>query len=220
MEKKNFDSFQSKSISAFSSAVTPRLTKAFPEKYSLTTAQGKLELQKDIATLRLACCNKIPSHADSSDRELFTSLLDKQKEIINEVYVPVDVKTNANGNQTTVNFAVSPVRAERRNKRSRSPSSGSSEESESSRERKRKRRKKKSRHKKSRSKKCRKKHRKNDSFSESEDDRSRSEDTTKANVGNATTDSQKCSLDELATIATAITFQNNGGELKQSLSGR
>ena len=79
MEKKNFDSFQSKSISAFSSAVTPRLTKAFPEKYSLKTAQGKLELQKDIATLRLACCNKIPSRADSSDRELFTSLLDKQK---------------------------------------------------------------------------------------------------------------------------------------------
>lgn len=158
MEKKNFDSFQSKSISAFSSAVTPRLTKAFPEKYSLTTAQGILELQKDIATLRLACCNKIPSCADSSDRELFTSLLDKQKEIINEVYVPVDVKTNANGNQTTVNFAVSPVRAERRNKRSRSPSSGSSEKSESSRERKRKRRKKKSRHKKSRSKKSRKKH--------------------------------------------------------------
>ena len=169
-------------------------------------------MQKDIATLRLACCNKIPSRADSSDRELFTSLLDKQKEIINEVYVPVDVKTNANGNQTTVNFAVSPVRAERRNKRSRSPSSGSSEESESSCERKRKRRKKKSRHKKSRSKKSRKKHRKNDSFSESEDDRSRSEDTTKANVGNATTDSRKCSLDELATIATAITFQNNGGE--------
>ena len=157
MEKKNFDSFQSKSISAFSSAVTPRLTKAFPEKYSLKTAQGKLELQKDIATLRLACCNEIPSRADTSDRELFTSLLDKQKEIINEVYVPVDVKTNANGNQTTVNFTVSPVRAERRNKRSRSPSSGSSEESESSRERKRKRGKKKSRHKKSRSKKSRKK---------------------------------------------------------------
>lgn len=211
MEKKNFDSFQSKSISAFSSAVTPRLIKAFPEKYSLKTAQGKLQLQKDIATLRLACCNEIPSRADTSDRELFTSLLDKQKEIINEVYVPVDVKTNANGNQTTVNFAVSPVRAERRNKRSRSPSSGSSEESESSRERKRKRRKKKYRHKKSRSKKSRKKHRTNDSFSESEDDRSRS-DTTKANVENATADSRKCSLDELATIATAITFQNNGGE--------
>ena len=48
--------------------------------------------------MRLACCNKIPSRANSSDRELFTSLLDKQKEIINEVYVPVDVKTNANGN--------------------------------------------------------------------------------------------------------------------------
>ena len=181
MKKKNFDSFQSKSISAFSSAVTLRLTKAFPEKYLLKAAQGKLELQKDIATLRLACCNEIPSRADTSDRELFTSLLDKQKEIINEVYVPVDVKTNANGNQTTLNLAVSPVRAEQRNKRSRSLSSGSSKESESSRERKRKRRKKKSRHKKSRSKKSRK----NDSFSESEDDRSRS-DTTKANVENAT----------------------------------
>lgn len=51
MEKKNFDSLQSKSISAFSSAVTPPLTKAFPEKYLLKMAQGKLGLQKDIATL-------------------------------------------------------------------------------------------------------------------------------------------------------------------------
>ena len=114
MEKKNFDSLQSKSISAFSSAVTPPLTKAFPEKYLLKMAQGKLGLQKDIATLTLACSNKIPSWAATSDRELFTSLLDKQKNI-NEVYVPVDVKANANGNQTTVNFAVSPVRAEQRN---------------------------------------------------------------------------------------------------------
>ena len=153
---------------------------------------------------------KHPEHTEEI-RKMKKQLKEVQKETdtVNEVYVPVDVKTNANGNQTTVNFAVSPVRAERRNKRSRSPSSGSSEESESSRKKKRK---KKSRHKKSRSKKSRKKHRKNDSFSESEDDRSRSEDTTKANVGNATTDSRKCSLDELATIATAITFQNNGGE--------
>ena len=56
-----------------------------------------------------------------------------------------------------------------------------------------------------------KKHWKNDSFSESEDDRSHAA-TTKANIENATADSRKCSLDELATIATAITFQNNGGE--------
>ena len=177
MEKKNFDSFQSKSISAFSSAITPRLAKAFPEKYSIKTAKGKLELQKDIATLRLACANKIPLRADSiSDRELFTSLLDKQRKIMNEVYAPVDVKASANGNQTTVNFAVSPVRTERRQKRSRSPSSESSEESESSPERKHKRRKKKShrRKKSSRSKKSRKKRRKYDSSSESEDNHNRS----------------------------------------------
>ena len=47
----------------------------------------------------------------------------------------------------------------------------------------------------------------------------RSEDTTKANVGNATTDSRKCSLDKLATIATAISEQR-WRELKRSLSGR
>jgi len=72
--------------------------------------------------LRLACSNEILSRADTSDREPFTSFLDKQKNIINEVNVQVDVKANANGNQTTVVFAVSPVRAERRNKRSRSHS--------------------------------------------------------------------------------------------------
>ena len=216
MEKKNFDSFQSKSISAFSSAVTPRLAKAFPEKYSLRTAQGKLELQKDIATLRLACANKILPLADSiSDRELFTSLLDKQRNVMNEVYVPVDVKTNTNGNQTTVNFAVSPVRTERRQKRSRSPSSESSEESESSPERKHKRRKKKShrphRRKKSRSKKSRKKHRKYYSSSESEEDHNRSKEKGK-NVGKTAVAKEKCNLDELATIAVAITDSNNCGK--------
>ena len=114
--KKKTDSFQSKSISAFSSAVTPRLAKAFPEKYSLKTAKGKLELQKDIATLRLACANKTPPSVDSiSDRQLFTSLLDKQRNILNEVYAPGNrLKANANVNQTTVNLAVSPVRTERR----------------------------------------------------------------------------------------------------------
>ncbi|KAL9987853.1 hypothetical protein ACROYT_G002225 [Oculina patagonica] len=139
-----------------------------------------------------------------SDRELFTSLLDKQRNIMNEVYAPVDVKASANGNQTTVNFAVSLVRTERRQKRSRSPSSESSEESESSPERKRKRRKKKShRRKKSRSKKSRKKRRKYDSSSEPEDNHNRSK---------AVSDKQKCSLDELATIAVAITDSNNCGK--------
>ena len=93
-------------------------------------------------------------------------------------------------------------------------------ESEWSRERKRKRGKKKSRHKKSRSKKSRKKHRKNDSFSESEDDRSRSEDTTKANVGNATTDSRKCSLDEFNSNNSDCHYisEQRWRELKRSLS--
>ncbi len=60
MEKKYIESFQSKSISAFSSAVTPRLSKAFGDKYSLKTSSGKLVLQKDIATLPAACESKIP----------------------------------------------------------------------------------------------------------------------------------------------------------------
>ena len=49
--------------------------------------------------MRLACANKIPLCADSiSDRELFASLLDKQRNI-NGVYAPVDVKASANGKQ-------------------------------------------------------------------------------------------------------------------------
>ena len=35
LEKKNLMAFQSKSISAFATAITPRLTRAFSEKYSL-----------------------------------------------------------------------------------------------------------------------------------------------------------------------------------------
>ena len=80
MEKKNLETFQSKSISAFSVAVTPRLLKAFVDKYSPRTATGKLELQKDIATLRLACKGKIPPlPVSGSDRDLFSSLLQNQR---------------------------------------------------------------------------------------------------------------------------------------------
>jgi hypothetical protein len=68
-EKKNLDAFQSKSISAFSTAVTPRLPKAFADKYYPRTANGKLELQRDIATLRLACDSKIPSQSEN-DKDL------------------------------------------------------------------------------------------------------------------------------------------------------
>ena len=122
MEKKNFESFQSKSISAFSAAVTPRLVKAFGEKYSLKTANGKLDLQKDIATLRLACDNKIPETSPSqSDREMFTSLLEKQRKVINEIHVRRDLPSSANGNQSTeITLALSPLRTERRKRRSRS----------------------------------------------------------------------------------------------------
>lgn len=70
MEKKNLEAFQSKSILAFATAVTQRLLKAFPEKYSPRTPGGKLALQKDIATLRIDCNNKIPSVADD-ERNMF-----------------------------------------------------------------------------------------------------------------------------------------------------
>ena len=77
MEKKSIESFQSKSISAFSSAVTPHHLRAFRDKYSLKTSPGELILQKDLATLRATCKNKIPDET-RNDRELLTKLLDKQ----------------------------------------------------------------------------------------------------------------------------------------------
>ena len=80
-EQKNLDTFQSKSISAFSIAITPHLLKAFGEKYSPRTSAGKLELQKDIATLRLAYDNKLPPVSEN-ERELFTSLLQRQKYVM------------------------------------------------------------------------------------------------------------------------------------------
>ena len=81
LEKRNITAFQSKSISAFASAITPRLTRVFGDKYSLKTAQGKLQLQKDISILRAACNNKIPENT-GNDQELFTLLLEKQTNAI------------------------------------------------------------------------------------------------------------------------------------------
>ena len=58
LEKKNLIEFQSKSISAFATAIAPRLTRAFSEKYSLKTAKGKLALQKDILIIHTCSMQK------------------------------------------------------------------------------------------------------------------------------------------------------------------
>lgn len=170
MEQKNLDLFQSKSISAFSIAITPRLLKTFGDKYSPRTSAGKLELQKDIATLRLACNNKIPPVSEN-ERELFTSLLQRQQYVMGTAKLG-ESNTMATQSNTihntgatisksvtanTVNklqFTVSPVRKKTKpkvlsisssdNSSSDDPSSESSS-SDSSLERKRKRRQRKNR---------------------------------------------------------------------------
>ena len=105
LEKKNLIAFQSKSISAFATAITPRLTRAFSEKYSLKTAKGKLALQKDISIIRAACKNKIPENT-GDDKGLFTTLLEQQENVMSEL------KINSAASASTVNaitVAVSPV---------------------------------------------------------------------------------------------------------------
>ena len=168
--KRKTSNLSSRSLSQH---VTPRLVKAFGEKYSLTTAKGKLDLQKDIATLRLACENKIPQTSPSqSDRELFTSLLEKQRKVINEIHVPRDLPFSANRNQskTEITLAVSPLRTERRKKRSRSTTSDSSEDSSNERWHKRRNKRSHSRKKSTRRKKSSRKKRKHYSSSSSESD--------------------------------------------------
>lgn len=94
-----------KSISAFATAITPRLTRAFSEKYSLKTAKGKLALQKDISIIRAACKNKIPENT-GNDKALFTTLLEQQENVMSEL------KNNSAASASTVNtitVAVSPV---------------------------------------------------------------------------------------------------------------
>jgi hypothetical protein len=169
-EQKNLDAFQSKSISAFSTSITPRLLKAYGDKYSPRTAKGKLELQRDIATLRLACNNKIPPVSEN-EREMFSSLLQHQRKAMGTVELgespsmqSFDVINNNNSNSggisksvtstsgcgnTVVKFNVLPVRNSHKktSKTTRLSSDYSSSEdsstSDSSLERKRKRRKKK-----------------------------------------------------------------------------
>ncbi len=77
-DKRSLEAFQSKSVSVFVTTVTPRLLKAFPERYNTTTTSGKILLQKDLATLRIACNNKIPSPS-TDERQYFTELLEKQQ---------------------------------------------------------------------------------------------------------------------------------------------
>ena len=113
VERKNIESFQSKSISAFSSAVTPRLLKAFGDKYSLKTSKGKLILQKDIATLRAACENKIPEQT-GNDRQLFTTLLEQQIAKMNDFsssFTGRSYKATSSSSlhKTEINLNVSPI---------------------------------------------------------------------------------------------------------------
>jgi hypothetical protein len=131
LEKKNLDAFQSKSISAFSSAVTPRLCKAFGDKYCPRTSAGKIELQKDIATLRIACNNKIPPRSETeNDRELFISLLENQRKAMNEFSVGQFAIGGSSIPSESIS-KVSPVHNEprRRHKRKKSKVTSSSESS-------------------------------------------------------------------------------------------
>lgn len=143
---KNLEAFQSKSILAFATAVTQRLLKAFRDKYSPRTLGGKVALQKDIATLQIACNNKIPSVSDN-ERNMFLTLLEKQRSAQEMNPVSVIQLSNCNDSSAsttlskvhskllTVNqFAISRIRdtVRQKDRRSRSNSSESSSEGSSS----------------------------------------------------------------------------------------
>ncbi len=82
--KKNLAAFESKTISAFSVAVTGRLLKAFPDRYDTKTATGKIKLQKDIATIRMASNNKVPP-VSLDDRVMFMEMLEKQQQKFDQI---------------------------------------------------------------------------------------------------------------------------------------
>ena len=82
--KKHLAAFELKTISAFTTAVTGRLAKAFPDCYDTRTAAGKIKLQNDIATIHIACNNKVPA-VSTNDRSLFLELLEKQQQDFDEV---------------------------------------------------------------------------------------------------------------------------------------
>ena len=217
LEKKNLAAFQSKSISAFATAITPRLIRAFSDKYSLKTAKGKQELQKDIATLRVGCNNTVPENA-GADKELFTSLLEQTQVMMSGM--KNDAPSTSTINQITL--AVSPVKIKRQSsKRLRrdstdststnsTSSSANDSSSDSSAERKYKKSKRRSHYHKKRDKRkrsARSKHHRKRSHRGIYD----SEPIAKKNPadppqvsGTRKEHQQKCSLDELATIAVAI----------------
>ena len=82
--RKNLAAFESKTISAFTIPISGRLLKAFPDQYDTKTAKGKIKLQKDIATIRIACNNKVPA-VSMDDRSMFLKMLEKQQQSFEEI---------------------------------------------------------------------------------------------------------------------------------------
>ena len=105
----------------FTTAVTGQLAKAFPGRYDTRTA-AKMKLQKDIATILIACNNKFPT-VSTNDRSLFLELLekhqqdfdevnslDRRKPIVSNVYSTLRQSMgHGSGNVNTVNNISSPV---------------------------------------------------------------------------------------------------------------
>ena len=147
-DKQNLVAFESKSISAFTTAVTNRLIKAFPDRYNLRSAIGKIKLQKDIVTIRLACNDKIPIFTTvGDDRNQFLKLLEEQQnrfdEIDNTDIVKRGYRENAgtstyisndnSPNFTNINKISLPVKVKKSKKnRRRKYSSSSSSDNDSS----------------------------------------------------------------------------------------
>ena len=85
-DKQNRVAFELKSISAFTAVITNRLIKAFPDRYDPRTAFGKIKLQKDIVTIRLACNGKIPNFTTVTDnRDYFLGVLEEQRNRFDEI---------------------------------------------------------------------------------------------------------------------------------------
>jgi len=213
-EKKNIEAFQSKSISAFATSITPRLLKVLEDKYNVRTAAGKIALQRDIATLRLACENKVPPF-ENNDRELFESLLDKQRKKMGSLSTTNEnqslVSVNLSGHHTQI--TVSPVHSAHRKKLRRpststSDSDSSSDESseyESPIKKKHKKKKSKHRYKAKSSKRNKKSHRSRSHHHSSSSDEVNEVDEKCEEKKASTKSGTKCiNLDELAAIALAV----------------
>jgi hypothetical protein len=148
-DKQNLVSFESKSISAFTTAVTNRLIKAFPDRYDPRTAIGKIKLQKDIVTIRLACNGKIPKFTTvMDDRYHFLDLLGEQRNRFDEIdnidkrryrenaaSTSTYISTTDNSpNFTNINNISSPVKVKKskKSRRRKYSSSSSSSDNDSS----------------------------------------------------------------------------------------